>query len=598
MSPGRTGRRRFAVDLRREVPILVPTAVLLLVVLSTFILVSYRNAIFSLIDQRRGEAERLARNLTSQLGSGALPTSYQLLGLAPQALRVAVVDATGRSLVFSGDVEMLVQVVPKPGEVISLGPDDQVPGVVVALAPLLDEARFVRVDLAAPILDGQRRGLRLLTILVLGLNAVLSAYILLLLRQLLVPYERLLERAQQVGPEHPGGPLRGDQEVGFLLDTFERALRALADTERTGAEDDLAVLERTLLASIESGLLLLDRTGCVLALNPVAAELLDIPRPHAGTPLEEALAARPPLIALLRDAVDRQLEVQRRECSLEFGGRRHTLGLTVHPLRRDDGHVRGFLVLFADLTEVQRQAAEQRLAESLSRLGELAGGIAHELRNSLATLRGYLTLIERRPDEESIADYLSEIRHETDHLQRVVEDFLSFARPGSVRLAEVELETLVRRAAADPSLGGMAVEIRGSGEAPVRLKGDPQLLERALRNLLHNAAQAEREAGSEGPLEVTLGGTPESPELTIGDRGPGLPPQVRIRLFEPFATGRSGGVGLGLALARRILDLHGASLELEDRPGGGTCARMRFAAAGDEPAHSVTESSIADPSGS
>ncbi|MFP5286736.1 MAG: two-component system sensor histidine kinase NtrB, partial [Thermoanaerobaculia bacterium] len=361
-------------------------------------------------------------------------------------------------------------------------------------------------------------------------------------------------------------------EIEFLLATFERAIASSAQARRP--EDDIEALERTLSASLQSGLLLLDRAGDVLAFNAVAANLLGVEPPPPGTPLAEALAAQPELRSLLESAVADRSAPKRQEISVQTGGEARTLGLTVHPLRRDDGGVRGWLVLFADLTEVQRRAEESRLAESLARLGEMAGGVAHELRNSLATLRGYLTLIERRPDEESIADYLAEIRHEADHLERVLEDFLAFARPGSARFQEVSLTRIARRAAADPSLSGM--EVRMAAPADVCLRGDAQLLERAVRNLLHNAAQAEREAGGQGPVELIIETGPEGVELAVEDRGPGLPPEMRERLFHPFATGRRGGVGLGLALAHRIVTLHGGRIRLEDRPGGGTRALLTF----------------------
>ena len=108
------------------------------------------------------------------------------------------------------------------------------------------------------------------------------------------------------------------------------------------------------------------------------------------------------------------------------------------------------------------------------------------------------------------------------------------------------------------------------------LRGDPQLLERAVRNLLHNAVQAEREAGRSGPVEVSVVLQPEGVEVAVADRGPGLPAEIRERLFHPFATGRPGGVGLGLALAHRIVVLHGGRIRLEDRPGGGTQALLSF----------------------
>ncbi|HXO42547.1 MAG TPA: ATP-binding protein, partial [Thermoanaerobaculia bacterium] len=345
------------------------------------------------------------------------------------------------------------------------------------------------------------------------------------------------------------------------------------------------------------------------------AALLGAAPPAAGAPpppVGELLAPHPELLALLDAAIALGKPVNRQECVLRRAeGEPLALGLSVHPLRRDDGATRGYLVLFADLTEARRHAEESRLTDRLATLGEMAAGVAHELRNSLATLRGYLTLIERRPGEESIADFLAEIRHESDHLQRVLEDFLAFARPGTARVQPFSMQALARRAAADPALAGVAFEVRAArrpaperaeaaeqanaaperaeaaeragaaaaetGAAEPLLRGDPQLIERALRNVLHNAAQAEREAGRRGPVEVLVEDLPAGVEVTVADRGQGVPPEMRDRLFHPFASGRAGGVGLGLALSHRIVTLHGGRIRLDDRQGGGTTVRLFFA---------------------
>jgi len=233
------------------------------------------------------------------------------------------------------------------------------------------------------------------------------------------------------------------------------------------------------------------------------------------------------------------------------------------------------LMLFADLTASQQETERKLLAENLARVGEMAAGIAHEMRNSLATLGGYLTLVERGGEAESMADYVREIRHETDHIQRVVEDFLSFARPGTARMERLDLEPLLHRAAVDPALGGFPVRVRRQQEEALPwVDGDPQLLERALRNLLHNAARAQRENSCEEPLQVTLEVIADQLVVNIDDRGSGLSEEVRDRLFHPFSAGHPQGVGLGLALTHRIVELHGGSVSLDDRVGGGTRARV------------------------
>ncbi|MES1241971.1 MAG: ATP-binding protein [Acidobacteriota bacterium] len=562
--------------LRREVLILLPVALLLLVVLSTFTLFSFRGALGLLNEERQDEAARIAAETADRLRARAgIPTPMELHVLAPQARSVAVIDQEGDAVAVSGDLPSGGLLAPAEGgdlsEPVGAGPNEALPDGVAGFAPL-DSGHWVRVDLPAGVLAGQQRGLAVLSVVVLGLNAALLLLVLSFLRHLMAPWQTLLERARQMGAEQEAG----EGEIEFLVSTFERAMTNL-ETRRP--EDDIAALERTLSSSLQSGLLLLDRAGRVLSLNPLAAELLGIEPPAPGTPLSDALASQPELRGLLASAVAEQSAPKRAELTIRAGGsigEIRSLGLTVHPLRRDDGGVRGWLVLFADLTEVRRRAEESRLAESLASLGEMAGGVAHELRNSLATLRGYLTLIERRPDEESIADYLAEIRREADHLERVLQDFLAFARPGTARLEEIDLAALARRAAADPSLAGVQVGVRSSTD--VRLRGDAQLLERVLRNLLHNAAQAQAEAGREGPVEVGIDLVDGGVELAVEDRGPGVSEEIRERLFHPFATGRRGGVGLGLALAHRIVTLHSGRIRLEDRPGGGTRALLTFPA--------------------
>ncbi len=567
---------------RREVLILLPAAILLLALVSTFTLLSYRASIQDGIEERRIETARLASALAQLAGRRRTATSLELLAMAPQARGLALLDGQGNALMSSGELspgEFLPEEFREPGGVpASFGPGRETGNAVVAIVPVEGaEAHYLRLELPASSLGAHQGSLRLLAILVVGANSGVLLLVMFFLRHLLAPWEILLEKARLARGEE-GVPLDlGDQdEVALLLSTFERGLSAEARAAAGNTEDDIEALQRTLTQSFESGLLLLDREGSVVTLNEVGQELLGLERsPEPGMTVEEALEPHRALARLLQGALDSGQGFKRREASLRVAEKRLTLGLSLHPLRRDDRQVRGYLVLFADLTEAQRRAEEVRLEESLALLGEMAAGVAHELRNSLATLRGYLTLIERRPSEEAITDYLGEIRHEANQLQRVLEDFLLFTRPGSARPESVALGSLVRRAAADPALEGAEVDLRLADELP-QIFGDEQLLERAIRNLLGNAAQAQREAEVQQPIEVSLRSQGDKLLLTIEDHGIGLPDAVRERLFQPFASGFRGGVGLGLALTHRIVSMHGGGIRLEDATGGGVRAEVEF----------------------
>jgi len=597
--------------LRREVLILVPASFYLVVLLSVFTLLSYRNAVSLLIEEQRAEAVTLARRMAGEVSTHPDPAA-RLRELSPLARGAALVDPDGEPRVQTGTLpngSLLVPLGPDPDPTLHvLGPGGDLGGTIAAFVPLGGRgneraAGWLRVDLDAATLATQQRNLGVLTWVVLGVDLSLALLVLLFVGHMLAPYETLLERARRAGAT----PGEAEDEVAFLLETFERALEGLSRREG-GTEDDIAILQRTLGVSLESGVLLLDRSGGVLALNETGVELLGVTRPTPGTPVERLFEDHPGLATpatLISEAIAHGREVRREECRIEVArtpdetdggaGAERTLGLTVHVLRRDDDEEgsppRGFLVLFVDLTEVRRQRERAQLAESLQQLGEMSAGVAHELRNSLATIKGYLTLIERetkpsagehRPLPDGVTDSLGEIGHEAEHLRRVLEDFLSFARPGSVRLEPVDLRRVVERAAADPTLAvdtqedGPAVTIEpADDDEDWTISGDRQLLERALRNLLHNAVEANRQTGAHH-VEVTLHNGPQGIVLTIADRGPGVPPELRERLFQPFATGRADGVGLGLSLTHRILTLHRASLSLESRSGGGTLARVMF----------------------
>ncbi|MEM1245438.1 MAG: ATP-binding protein [Acidobacteriota bacterium] len=565
---------------RREASILLPAALLGLIALSTFTLFSYRASISRLVDDERSRAASTAAAIASRLGR-SMPDEATLSRMLLGADSVAIIDEMGLPIVEVGIGSAPAPLaLPNVREPVGIGPLSAT-GTIVGLSPMAttpSEPTFVRVDYRAPVLLGQSRALPLLVALVLSVNAGLLVLVILYLRHLLRPLDALLDRAKSLQGTEPSDK----DDVEMLLETFERAVTALerpVDGDDPPAfEADIAALQRTLATGLESGLLVLDARGEVLSINPAGRELLEIEREvDPGTNLEELLPADDPLRQTLEEAVASGSGIQRRECDLT-GASERTVGLTVHPLHREDGAVRGWLGLFADLTEIRKRNEEERLSESLEQIGALTAGLAHELRNGLASLRGYLTLIERSAtvEAQALQEDLVELRHEADHLQRVVEDFLSFARPGSVRVEPVVLERLVHRAASDPVLAKVPIAVRSKiGTAEV--SGDPQLLERALRNLLHNAARAQREgAHADEPIRVRIVAVDEGFDVLIEDRGPGIADAVRDRLFHPFASGSAQGVGLGLALSRRIAELHGGTVQLRNRDEGGALARLHL----------------------
>lgn len=570
---------------RREGALLLPLALVVVVILSTFTLFAYRNVVTSLVEQERTRAARnalrLAEILPSNTGEGDL---QRALRLRPSFTGLALVDNDGLPLATAGDLpEGNLLSIPDRGSTVSggYGPFE---GSVIGLAPF-GGARVLRVDLAAPLLAAQVRSLPFLTFLVIGVNASVLVLLTMTVHRLFAPVDALVERAQAA---NLSGTDDSD-ELELLLSTFDRALESLRRREAESVEGDIEALQRALSPSLGSGLLLLDSKGGVLALNESGRTLLNVggdgrSQDCTGRSYSDVLVDHPPLVELLGDCLDSGRAAQRFDYTFETAADARTLGLTISPLRSAEGPIRGWMILLADISRDLEQARSERLAESLARVGELTAGLAHELRNSLGTLRGYLELLARTQGLES-EGLLDEMQQEAEHLQRVLEDFLSFAQPGSARMRPVRIEQVVRRAAADPALSlhdSPAVLVRcDPALSGVLILGDAQLLERAFRNLLHNAVRAQQEGECpQTPVEVWIEsateGKKERVSVRIEDQGPGLPDEIKPHLFTPFTTSQSGGVGLGLALALRIVSLHDGTLRLDAREERGTTARVEL----------------------
>jgi two-component system sensor histidine kinase HydH len=211
--------------------------------------------------------------------------------------------------------------------------------------------------------------------------------------------------------------------------------------------------------------------------------------------------------------------------------------------------------------------AEQRLAERrhLAALGELSAVLAHEIRNPLASLKGHAQLLEEQlVDDPRRHAKAHRVVDEAVRLERLTDTLLDFARADRITPGPAAPAEVARRAA---ELTEPARVIVDAAAAPERWSFDAMRIEQALVNLVRNALQA-----SAAPAEVLLkvADDAEGLRFTIADRGPGVPSEMRPRLFDPFVTGRSEGTGLGLAVVRRVAELHGGKVTIDRRPGGGS----------------------------
>lgn len=255
------------------------------------------------------------------------------------------------------------------------------------------------------------------------------------------------------------------------------------------------------------------------------------------------------------------------------------LGSSVEARRRERAAAEQVRRQLEDLAAVRAKLAQQ---EKLASLGQLAGAVAHEVRNPLAILRSLVQNLE-----ESLADDAGESREtcgllieEIDRLAHVTSTLVGFARPLRLERRQASAARIAERARllGLQMLEGRAVRLApaGTAGADAELEADPDLLCQVLLGLLENAAEASP-AGDE--IELAWRAAGDGVEFTVTDRGEGIPEDLRERVFEPFYTTRSGGNGLGLAVARQIVEAHGGEIAVVAAAGRGATFRVRLPAA-------------------
>jgi signal transduction histidine kinase len=218
-----------------------------------------------------------------------------------------------------------------------------------------------------------------------------------------------------------------------------------------------------------------------------------------------------------------------------------------------------------ELRDLESQA---RLRQDLANLGEMAAGIAHELRNPMGVIAGYMNILMQKTDE-NLKPTVEAVSKEVAAMDRIINDFLSFARPGKPNLAEVDLRRLMEECARTIK-GNYEIDISVDiSNAPAAL-ADEVLIKQAVLNLLQNATEAVREGG-----EISLSCRPEGDmvDITVSDSGHGIPETLKNRVFLPFFTTRDRGTGLGLAIVHRIVTGHGGTVDVTSS-GSGTVFRI------------------------
>jgi two-component system sensor histidine kinase PilS (NtrC family) len=336
-------------------------------------------------------------------------------------------------------------------------------------------------------------------------------------------------------------------------------------------------LNDAIVRSLAGGVLTIDGDGRIASINPAGLEMLGATSGEVVG--EDATGFLPVEAARVEARVRLDGHARRRD------GSSFPIGLTASPLVDDADVAVGTVVTFQDLTEIRALRGAAERAERLATLGRRATGLAHEIRNPLCSISGSVEMVREATalgDEDR--RLLGIVLRETDRLDNLVDTMLRLGRPTTLRRAPTDVSDLAREVTDVVRAGpARSAEVEVILETPSTPPAsiDPDAIRQVLWNLLMNAIQASPKGAS---VSIHVGESSDGDvELSVRDRGRGIPEPERDRLFEVFYTSRPQGVGLGLALVRQIVEAHRGRIEIESELGAGSCFRVSLPARGSDP---------------
>jgi signal transduction histidine kinase len=427
------------------------------------------------------------------------------------------------------------------------------------------------------------------------------------LRWMLRPYRQLVGEAEKASVQPKSH--KSKDEAEFVLETFQSVVGQLQEQRReleqlstraSKRADSAERFSERIVASVPSGLIAFDGSGRSMVINEPGRALLQDEQAGLGQPAGMLLKNIPQLAEMVEHCLKSGKIYRREEIEAVTGERLpRKIGATVAPinLARGDGE-RGALCLLTDITEVSQLREQVALKKNLESLGEMSAGLAHEFKNAIATLHGYVQLLQSAELDAQASGAASSLLNEVRNLSDMVTSFLNFARPQPLQLDEVSVSELIRDCAEElqplfaerqikllTTEASSATSVNGepsTQDAGSRvLHADERMLRQALLNLMRNAAEAIPSEKTKRLVEVAVGCEPDQRGrdwlvIEVKDTGEGIPPADLERIFIPFFTTKATGHGVGLALAHRVVTQHGGTLTASNARASGAVFTMRL----------------------
>ena len=367
--------------------------------------------------------------------------------------------------------------------------------------------------------------------------------------------------------------------VAFLAGQLAENLRTadVAVEVASGKIADLEAFNRNVIDHLASGLTTMDASGHVMTFNRAAAAIAGWDRDVSGLPASQVLQLPESFTATLSSDGD---ATRTRRVDYTFrrpDGRSIELGVSAAPLPLADGK-RGFIFTFQDVTDIKGLERTGQMRQRLAAVGEMAAGIAHEIRNPLASMSGAMQVLRGElPLSAEQAQLMDIVLRESDRLNGTISSFLAYARPSRVDVSRIDARRPVQDAAAllrtsPETLAHHQIDV-AVPDTPVWLDADENQLRQIVWNLATNGLKAMPRGGR---LELFVAVGNGAVSIGVRDQGTGIPADEVDAIFHPFRGSFGRGTGLGLAIVHRIVTDYNGRIDVESTVGQGTTITARF----------------------
>ncbi|MDJ0834897.1 MAG: ATP-binding protein [Acidobacteriota bacterium] len=360
---------------------------------------------------------------------------------------------------------------------------------------------------------------------------------------------------------------------GFMQVTYRSGRQTMLTQE--ARIRSLRIMHRKIIETLPSGLVTCERGGQIIFINAMGCRLLQLDVNKAmDANAWQLFAFQPDSITEIRRTGKRS----RLETRVSVGHSRRIMGISYSPMELESGGS-GYLIIFQDLTEIKMLEARKLMDDRMAAIGKMAAGVAHEIRNPLASISGSVQVLkELMPEGDEAADDLADIvTRETNRLNRIISEFLAYTRPAPPPdLKPIDLKTcvydFVRLTRNDKRMEDLSIETEFTDQ-PAVILGDESQLNQVFWNLVRNSFHACRENGQ---VKVSVLHRDEDIILSFIDNGIGMTESQLKDLFTPFQSFSQTGTGLGMNIVYDIIQIHHGNIKVYSKPGKGTKVEMTF----------------------